>query len=66
MRQDLRCLIKDCIFRTRSSRIGISIPLYHKLFYKILGTGIPIIFLHGGPGGYLDHDLPYFQSLKNA
>lgn len=34
------------------------------IFYKSIGKGEPIIFLHGGPGGYLAHDYPYFEKLK--
>ncbi|WP_223034070.1 alpha/beta fold hydrolase [Hanstruepera marina] len=34
------------------------------LFYKTIGQGKPIIVLHGGPGGYFNHDYPYLKDLS--
>jgi len=36
-----------------------------RIYYKVIGQGEPIVFLHGGPGGYFAHDYPYFESLKD-
>ncbi|MGG4169450.1 alpha/beta hydrolase [Rossellomorea vietnamensis] len=34
-----------------------------KLFVQVKGSGKPIIFLHGGPGGSLDYFLPHMEPL---
>ncbi|GMN09557.1 hypothetical protein MTsPCn9_16000 [Croceitalea sp. MTPC9] len=33
------------------------------LFYKSIGQGEPIVVLHGGPGGYFNHDYLYLKDL---
>ena len=35
-----------------------------KIFYKVIGDGEPIIFLHGGPGLAHDYFLPHFLQLS--
>ena len=39
----------------------------HRLHYEICGNndGIPIVFLHGGPGGGINNNCRRFLILKN-
>jgi proline iminopeptidase len=37
-----------------------------KLFYRILGSGSPVVVVHGGPGGAMSDLLPDLQPLSAA
>ena len=34
-----------------------------KIFYKVIGEGKPILFIHGGPGLTHNYFLPHFLEL---
>lgn len=36
-----------------------------KIFYKVIGEGKPILFIHGGPGLTHDYFIPYLLELSN-
>ena len=36
-----------------------------ELYYRVIGEGKPLIFLHGGPGMFHDYFLPHVETLAN-
>lgn len=45
---------------------GYIVDDYGKIFYRVVGEGKPILFIHGGPGLTHDYFIPYLFDLKNS
>lgn len=43
---------------------GYIVDDYGKIFYRVVGEGKPILFIHGGPGLTHDYFIPYLFDLK--
>lgn len=45
---------------------GYIVDDYGKIFYKVVGEGKPILFIHGGPGLTHDYFIPYLLDLEKS
>ncbi len=45
---------------------GYIVDDYGKIFYRVLGEGKPILFIHGGPGLTHNYFIPYLLDLENS
>ncbi len=45
---------------------GYIVDDYGKIFYRVVGEGKPILFIHGGPGLTHDYFIPYLLDLEKS